>query len=242
MKKISKCAAVLATACVASSQARANNLLGIDVSSADGTINWTEVHNAGVDWAYANATTNSWFGTNMIKGKAADVQMGAYTFANPSTETPAQAANAFWNIAGTYIKADGKSLSPAITFEVFDGVDGASSYTAWFNDWARDVEAKTTNSMHPVIYVSACGGACYLTTNIMLAGWIADYNGENIYTGNPWGVCQSCNPWDPGGNGGWTYWQASDTGRISGISGNVDLDAYNGTLAELKANEGIGGK
>jgi lysozyme len=34
-------------------------------------------------------------------------------------------------------------------------------------------------------------------------------------------------------------WQVSSTGRISGISGNVDLDAYNGTLAELKSWQGV---
>jgi len=30
------------------------------------------------------------------------------------------------------------------------------------------------------------------------------------------------------------FWQYSSTGKVSGISGNVDLDIYNGTLAELR--------
>jgi lysozyme len=244
MNKLSTCAAVLATACVVTTSARATNILGIDVSSGDGSINWTDVKAAGVDFAFCRATTgyeyseDSSFTNNMVKGKAAGVQMGAYHFSHLYADTPAQEANYFWNFAGPYIKADGKSISPAIDFEVFSGHDGTSSYTAWFNDWAADVEAKTTNSMAPVIYVSSCGGACDLTSKIKLGGWIANYNGENLYTGNPWSTCTACDPW---GAGVWVYWQVNDTGAISGISGPVDLDAFNGTLALLKSEEGIGG-
>jgi lysozyme len=244
MNKLSTCAAVLATVCVLTTSARATNILGIDVSSASGSINWTEVKASGVDFAFCAATTSSGGGTdssfanNMVRGKAAGVQMGAYQFGQPALETPAQAATAFWNIAGPYILADGKSISPAIDFEVFSGHDGTSTYTAWVNDWSAAVKAKTSNSMKPVIYVSACTGACDLTTNITLGGWIANYNGENLYTGNPWSSCAGCDPWGPGV---WVYWQVTDTGAIGGISGDVDLDAFNGTLAKLKSEEGVGG-
>jgi lysozyme len=241
MNKLSTCAALLATACVVTTSARANNILGIDVSSAQGSINWTKVKAAGVEFAFCPATTDSSFTNNMVKGKAAGVHMGAFQFGEPYAQTPGQAATAFWNIAGPYIKADGKSLYPAITFEVFEGYDGASSYTAWFNDWATDVKAKTAIFLHPVIYASACGGMCYLTTGCGLPEWVANYNGENLYTGGPWNECTSCNYEDPGGSANWTYWQVTDTGTIGGISGDVDLDAFNGTLAELKSEEGIGG-
>lgn len=243
MKKLFSYAAILAAACVATSQVRATNILGIDVSSAQGSINWASVHGAGVEFAFAQATEGNYFQdssfkTYMVNGKAAGVQMGAAHFSRPDINTPATEANYFWNFAGTYIKADGKSISPAIEFSTFNGHVGTSTYTAWFNAWAADVKAKTTNSMHPVIYVSAGNGACLLTTNIMLDGWIANYNGENLYTGNPWSCCSSCNPW---GNGVWDYWQCSSTGAIPGISGNVDLDAFNGTLSKLKTDEGVGG-
>src|SRR5262249_45450486 len=39
-------------------------------------------------------------------------------------------------------------------------------------------------------------------------------------------------------NGGWTnwkFWQYSSTGSVGGISGNVDVDHFNGTLADLMA-------
>ena len=51
-------------------------------------------------------------------------------------------------------------------------IDGASSYTAWFNAWSTDVKAKTTHFMHPVIYASICAGMCDLTTACTLShGW-----------------------------------------------------------------------
>ncbi|EEF60769.1 glycoside hydrolase family 25 protein [Pedosphaera parvula] len=242
MKKLFGYAAILATAYVATSQASATNLLGIDVSAAQGSINWTSVHGAGVEFAFAQATEGNYFQDSKFKsymtnGKAAGVQMGAAHFARPDLNTPATEANYFWSFAGPYIKADGKSISPAVEFETFNGHVGASTYTAWFNAWAADVKAKTTNSMTPVIYVSSCAGACYLDTSIMLDGWIANYNGENLYTGNPWTSCL-CNPWGPTV---WDYWQVTSTGSIPGISGNVDLDAFNGTLAKLKSTEGVGG-
>jgi lysozyme len=243
MKK-SLCAAVVVTAFLASMSVRANtHILGIDVSSDQGSINWTDVHNDGVDFAFVKATEgydyyeDPDYATDMANGKAAGVQMGAYHFTHCYVNTPAEEATYFWNYAGGYIKADGKSIDPMIDLEVFDGVDGASTYTAWMNDWANDVKAKTSSFMHPVIYISACN-ACVLNTGIELSAWIADYNGENLYTGGPWSTCTSCNVW--GGSNSWTYWQVSDTGAIAGISGDVDLDAYNDTLADLIAYQGVG--
>jgi lysozyme len=244
--KLSTWAAIVVAACVANSNVKAENILGIDVSSYQGSINWTDVHNAGVDFAFVKATEgydyyeDPDYASNMANGKAAGVQMGAYEFSHCYANTPAQEATYFWNYAGGYIKADGKSIDPMIDFEVFDGHDSTSTYTAWFNDWATDVKAKTSSFMRPVIYCSAGTGACDLNTSIALSAFIADYNGENLYTGGPWSCCTSCNAWDVDGTGNWTYWQCSSTGSIPGISGDVDLDAYPDSLADLKAYQGVG--
>ncbi len=239
-------AAALAMAFVPG-RAQANNILGIDVSAYQGSsINWSSVKADGVVFAFARATTgynyseDSTYPGNMSRGKAAGVYMGAYEFSHLYANTPSQEATYFWNYAGGYIKADNKSLDPMVDFEVFSGHDGASSYTAWFNAWSTDVKGKTSSFMHPVIYASICAGMCDLTTSCTLSQWAASYNGENLYTGNPWNTCKSCNYVDPNTSSGWTYWQVSDTGRISGISGNVDLDAYPLSAADLIAYQGVG--
>lgn len=243
-------ASVLATACLVGSQAHATNILGIDVSAYQGNISqtgWDDVHSdLPCVFAFARATTgyeyseDSTYPNNMARGKAAGILMGAYEFSHLYANTPSQEATYFWNYAGSQIKKDGKSIDPMVDFEVFSGHDGASSYTAWFNAWSSDVKAKTSNFMHPVIYASICSGMCDLTTACTLSQWAASYNGENIRTGGPWNTCLSCNYVNPGGSGNWTYWQGSDTLRITGISGNVDLDAYPLSAADLEAYQGVG--
>ncbi len=249
---VTKWAAVLATAAMATSHAGANNILGIDVSSYQGSINWSSVKADGVVFAFAKATEGNYYedadyNANMSNGKAAGVYMGAYHFCRPGQTTPATQANYFWAFAGGKIVKDQKTIDPMLDFEEFSGADGAANYTAWMNAWSSDVKAKTSHFLHPLIYCSAGTGACDLIEydqpgGIYLSAWIANYNGENLYTGNPWdGCCSCCNAWVTGcGKGNWTYWQVSSTGAISGISGDVDLDAYPLSKADLIAYQGVG--
>jgi GH25 family lysozyme M1 (1,4-beta-N-acetylmuramidase) len=228
-----------------SQRANANNLFGIDVSHYQGSPNWSSVHSCGAQYAFAKATEGNYyhdssFNYNMSNGKAAGMQMGAYDFARPDLFSPATEANYFWAFAGGKIIADGHSLYPMVDFEVFNGHVGASSYTAWFNAWSADVKAKTSHFLRPVIYASAGNGMCDLSTSCVLSAWVAHYNGENLYTGNPWdGCCSCCNYVDPCTKNGWTYWQVSSTGSICGISGNTDFDAYPLSLSLLISYQGV---
>ncbi|EEF58835.1 glycoside hydrolase family 25 [Pedosphaera parvula Ellin514] len=235
---------------VGAQSAQANNLFGIDVSSYQGSINWSSAHSCGAQYGFAKATEgtyfqDAYFNGNMNNGKAAGVQMGAYDFCRPDLYSPATEANYFWGFAGGKIAPDGKSLYPMADFEVFNGHVGAANYTAWFNAWSSTVKGKTSHFLHPVIYCSAGNGACDLIEydqpgGIYLSAWIANYNGQNLYTGNPWTCCTCCNAWQQGcGGSNWTYWQVSSTGSLCGISGNTDFDAYPLSLSELIAYQGV---
>lgn len=239
--------ATLATALLCQ-RTQANNILGLDVTSGQGSINWSEVHANGADFAFARATEGNYFEdtdfkANMVNGKDAGLLMGAYAFARPDIDCPSTDANYFWKFAGGYITGDGKSIDPAVMFEIFNGSACQPSYTAWLNAYAKDIEAKNPGIKHVVVYCGCCSGACDLTEydktgGIGLQAWIVCYNGENLYTGNPWSQCDCCNAWAIGcGTGGWTYWQFTDTGSIGGVAGGCDLDAYNGGLTSLKDNE-----
>jgi len=230
-------------------QAQANNtprnLFGIDVSSAQGSINWSNVYAGGARFAYAKATegtsvTDADFAGNMKRGKKNGLQMGAYHFAYPSTTCPSAQANYFWSVAGANIIADGQSISPAVDLEEFTGIACAEgSYTAWLNDYYTDLRAHSALFFHAVVAISPCN-SCNLT-GPSLGPWILNENGQNLYTGNPWSVCCTCNPWDTGGkcnSNAWDFWLAA-TGSISGVSGSCDFDAYNGTLTELINWQGI---
>jgi len=212
---------------------------GIDVSRWQGTINWSSVRSSGIRFAFAQATRgltspNANFVANMNNGKAAGVYMAAYHYAFPADSSPEVQADYFWNLAGPYIKADGKSLSPMLDMEVWNGYVGATSYTNWANKWCNRVIANAAAegvSVNPIIYSSACH-MCNFNNNIAQWGaFIANYNGQNPNTGNPWSACSSCNAW-----GTWHFWQYTSTGSISGISGNVDRDMYNGSVTSLVNN------
>lgn len=236
-------AAVLGLAFLPSS-AQANNLFGIDVSHYQGTITWSSVHNCGAKYAFAKASegtsyTDPKFSSNMNNGKANGMQMGAYHFARPASNCPNPEADHFWAVAGGKITADGKSVYPMVDFESFGGHACYGSYTGWFNQWANRVKSKTGHFLRPVIYASAGNGMCNLNTSCILSAWVANWNGQNLYTGNPWSCCTGCNYVSPGTKNDWTYWQVSSTGRICGISGNCDFDAYAGTLQNLKDWQGV---
>ena len=202
----------------------ANNLFGIDVSNNNGSVNWSSVHANGAQFAFAKATEgnyfqDSFFPGNMNNGKNAGLKMGAYHFARPDLNCVSTEANYYWNYAGGHILADGKTIFPAIDFEVFNGHSCQPSYTDWFNTWSSDVQAKTSHFMHPILYASACSGMCDVTSACTLEAWVANYNGENLYTGGPWNICTSCNFKQPGGTY-WVWWQVTSTGSIGGVSGN----------------------
>jgi lysozyme len=249
MKIITTIIAVAALA-FGAQQSFANNtthsLLGIDVSHYQGSINWTSVYGDGVRWAYAKAVegtgyTDPNFSTYAGNAKAAGLQFGAYDFVHPESGCPSAEVNHFWSVAGGRITADGKSIYPMNDLETFAGVAcSEGSYTTWCNDWSTDLKGHTSNFLHPIIYISACN-CSHISTAITLSAWIANYNGQNLYTGNPWSTCCSYCRWGSTscGNNTWTMWQVSSTGAISGIGGNVDLDAYNGTLAELTSWQGV---
>ena len=134
----------------AADQAQANNLFGIDVSNNNGSVNWTTVYGNGPRFGFAKATEGNYyedadFKANMNNGKAAGLQMGAYHFARPDIDCVSTDANYFWNFAGGYIIADGKSLDPMVDFEVLRlGLPGRLH--GLVQHLGSDVKAKTSSS------------------------------------------------------------------------------------------------
>ena len=237
LKPLAVIAATLALA-MGTHQARAR-LLGVDVYEGQGSINWSSVHSAGISFAFTKATQGNYYedpdmAANMNNGKAAGIVMGVYDLADPATCSPSTEANYFWNYAKNYVAADGKTLLPVLDFEPQTlgetTFTGASSWADWVNQWCNDVKnlaAAQSLNVTPIIYISAGWTSTYLTSgNGWTGAWIADYNGENPQTGSPWDGGSYYQPW---GSGIWDFWQYSSSGSVSGISGAVDSDVFNGT-------------
>jgi GH25 family lysozyme M1 (1,4-beta-N-acetylmuramidase) len=69
---------------------------GIDVSHYQGTINWTSVKSAGIEFAICKATegttyTDPTFATNYSHMKSKGITRGAYHFARPASDAVTQA-------------------------------------------------------------------------------------------------------------------------------------------------------
>jgi lysozyme len=194
---------------------------GVDVSVYQGSIDWAQVKASGRGFGIARvsdgtANPDSTFAGNWSGMKAAGVVRGAYQFFRASVDPTAQ-ANLLLNAIGTLEPGD---LAPMADVEVMDGQSGAT-LVANLATWLSVVKAKTGRT--PMIY-SAPGFWDALPSTGQFAS-------DTLVVAN-WQV--SCpdtpTPWT-----GWTFWQYADNGSVPGISGAVDLDEYNGTLAQLQA-------
>jgi len=213
---------------------RSTNVQGIDVSHHQGVINWAKVAADGIDFAYIKATQSSidrMFLKNVAAAKSAGVLVGTYHYLDKSvtTVTLAKAAANYYYAA---IKEAGGvqvfDLPPALDYEEINGISRAQ-----VNLIAQTFlsEIKRLTGVTPILYTGNSFAEQFDLEIGKYFVWIARYG-----TAVPWDVTA----WRE-----WTIWQYSDgstggtrsSGRrsVAGISGPVDLNEYNGTLAELKA-------
>ena len=195
---------------------------GIDVSEFQGNINWAAVKAAGKQFAVIRVSDGTGhldpkFATNWKAAKAAGVAVGAYQFFRPNQSATAQA-----DLLVSHLNAVGygaNDLPPVVDVEVSDGASDATVMSR-VNTWIARVKARTGRL--PSLYTSPgfWSGLGNPSPTLLPYLWVAH-----------WGV--SC-PTLPPAWGRLRLWQYSSTGSVSGISGHVDLDQYNGSLAELR--------
>jgi lysozyme len=192
---------------------------GIDVSHYQGTVAWAEVRQAGIELAFAKATDGlTWvdpqFATNWPAMKSAALLRGAYHFFEPADDAAAQA-----EFFLSTVQLAAGDLPPALDVEKA----GTTSIALWegVETWLQTVAAAT--GLQPFLYMDPT----FANQNEAPASlaayplWIAQY-----------GVDQ---PTLPTGWTAWKIWQHSESGSVPGIAGTVDLDLFDGTVAELLA-------
>jgi len=196
---------------------------GIDVSHWQGDINWSEVYGAGYRFAFVKASEgvgwmDSNFVTNMDNGSDAGLLMGAYHFARPDLGNNAQdEALYFVSVARNYLK--GGYLRPALDLEVGSSL-GKEALSNWVHTWMETVKNET--GIEPIIYVNSNYANNYLNTSVAKYDlWIAHWTYDPTTSPNT-GIWSS-----------WDFWQYSNNGSVSGISGDVDLDIFNGDMYRL---------
>jgi GH25 family lysozyme M1 (1,4-beta-N-acetylmuramidase) len=199
-------------------------LEGIDVSHWQGSINWSSVAAAGKKFAVMKATESTIYADSQYPtwhpaARSVGIRVGAYHFAQPSTTAGDAVAEADWFVSHANLLAG--DLNPALDLEVSNGLS-TSALQAWVGAWLTEVYQKT--GVRPMIYTSPSFWRNYMGDTRSFAD-----QGYTVLWVAHWFVTSPSVPGSNWGGHGWTFWQYSDCGSVSGISGCVDLDRYNGT-------------
>lgn len=199
-------------------------LEGVDVSHWDGTIDFKKVKADGKVFAIMKATEGTsyvdpTFATNWADAKTAGVVRGAYHFFHANMDPMAEATH-FLSTMGPLEPGD---LPPTLDLEVTDS-QSAATITANTIIWLDAVAAATGTK--PLLYT----GPSFVNSSMNNPPGLEDH--AQLWVAN-WGV--TC-PDVPAPFTGWPFWQYDDKGTVSGISATaVDLDKFNGTMADLMA-------
>jgi lysozyme len=196
--------------------------LGVDVSYYDGVIDWTKAKAAGVQYAFIRVSDGTGFKdpkftADWAGAQSAGVIRGAYQFFRP-TENVAAQAQLLISAVGSYQPGD---LPPVLDVEVTGGVR-AATLQARIRTWVETVHAAL--GVNPIVYTGfyfwrdSVGGPSGYTQNPL---WLAQYTTACPTVPSPWSK--------------WTFWQYTDTGHVAGIPSDVDMNKFNGSLADLQA-------
>ena len=202
---------------------------GIDASKFQGNIDWDQVKNSGISYAFARAiddktgtTADPKFRRNWDGMKNAGLFRGAYYFFRPRRDA-ANAANLFVSLVGSLGQGD---LPPVIDIEDDDEVS-AADFLDRMARWIDIVEANLNRQV--LIYTFTPFWRDTLRNSTRFSDhqlWIAHFTHAE-------------QPRFPSAFPRFSFWQHSDSGSVPGVAGAVDLDRFNGSVAELRAFAGF---
>jgi GH25 family lysozyme M1 (1,4-beta-N-acetylmuramidase) len=191
------------------------HITGIDVSNWQGTIDWRAVRASGVEFAITKISEGTTFydGTasaNYTNGKSAGLLMGGYHFAGGGD--PIAEADHFVNGMKPFEEGD---------IFVLDWEIQVGNPVGWCETFVQRVHDLT--GVWCLMYMNGSTRNAY--------NWTA-------------GVLKNCGFWiawygrDPEGDlpvqGGYIMHQYTSDGTVSGIGGRVDMDAFYGTVSQLR--------
>lgn len=184
---------------------------GIDVSKHQGNINWSAVKNAGVDFAIIRAgygreisQKDVQFENNYAGCKSNGIPVGAYWYSYAtSVEEAVVEAKVFLEVV------KGKTFEYPVYFDLEEKKQlalGKETCTAIAKAFMDTVEKA---GYWVGLYMSASPLKTYISEEVRkrYAVWVAHYGVSKTTYDGPYGM-----------------WQHSSKGRVSGISGNVDLN------------------
>ncbi len=232
-------------AITAGGAAAAPAVQGTDVSNLTTVTSWPDVAAAGmtfvgIEAAQGKTITNSQYGAQVTGATSAGLFVMPYVYADPGKVSGATQFSLGWNVingvSGVPYARGGLMLPIALDMES-DPINfpGEPCYgltpgamVAWIHGFAGAAMSQTGAA--PILYTNPNWWAM-CTGNTTAFGsdplWIADYDVSR--------------PAIPPGWPGYTLWQSSPNGSVSGIKGAADLDQMQGAPGTVIAKSGTGG-
>lgn len=196
---------------------------GIDVSHHQRNVDWgkiTEHDDFKVSFCFLKATEGAThqdtrFETNWKECKDAGIIRGAYHFYHPTRSVSEQAKNFIKNV-----KLQDGDLAPVLDFEKDNANANVAAVRLGIQKWLQIVERHY--GIKPIIYTNTSIYNKYIKGHFKNHPlWLADYNSGNINT-----LVKSPNL---------KFWQYTERGYVTGISGNVDINAFLGANEEFES-------
>lgn len=186
-------------------------IVGIDISKHNGKINFSQVAESGISFVYMKATEGEDFRDICFNGYYEDavevgLEVGAYHFFRLSKNGAAQARNFLAAVAN-------KEIRLPLVIDVED----------WGNDLLVDSREAIRNLALMVMCLKSAGKKVMLYTN---QDGYKKYLQHNFHDDLLW-ICMFRQP-ETITDYNWCMLQYSHWGEVDGITGDVDLDVFNG--------------
>jgi GH25 family lysozyme M1 (1,4-beta-N-acetylmuramidase) len=204
-------------------------LHGIDVSVWQGNIDWAKVKADGIDYAFirvgyrgygsagtlSEATIDTKYTTNMENAIAAGIRVGVYIFSQAITVEEAQEE-------AQYIleHLEGYDVSMPLIMDYEYASDSSTGGRLKSAKLSKDEATKicmafcetiSAAGYTPMVYANPDMFQNQLNASTISEKyliWLANYTTNTSYSGD------------------FTFWQYASTGKVNGISGNVDMNFY----------------
>lgn len=186
---------------------------GIDISRHNGAVDFRKVKESGMEFVFIKASEgvshrDSMFARNIDEARIAGLKTGAYHFFRFDKEGVDQAVNFLQALGSRH-----PELGLVIDVESAGNPDDVP---------AADVKRRLASMVE---YLNLMGYNVMVYTN---HDGYYDYIEETL-PGYPLWICRfQENPI----NAEWTFWQYDHHGRVPGISGDVDLNAFSGSIKD----------
>jgi GH25 family lysozyme M1 (1,4-beta-N-acetylmuramidase) len=222
-----------AAAAGTSARPRVFHRSGIDVSHWQGRIDWRKVATDGVDFAIIKATDGAanvdpWYVRNRDRARRVGILVTAYHFARPGitgrgTRDERIRRNARIQARFFVRTADlgGSDLIPALDLERSGGLP-TRELRIWTMAFLRTTEAAI--GARPMVYSTASFWRTFLgdTAKVARAGF-------DIFWVAHWDTRRPDVPGREWLGRGWTFWQWTACGRVTGVDDCVDRNVYAST-------------